>query len=49
MGVIINDVAKVDTINTQMTCVRSGLGMTFVPKMLLLEPEMANLIKIEFG
>ncbi|WP_417551640.1 LysR family transcriptional regulator [Marinomonas fungiae] len=49
MGVITHDVAEVDTINALITCVRSGLGIAVVPEMFLLEPEMANLTKVEFG
>lgn len=49
MGVITNDVAEVDTINALITCVRSGLGITVVPHMFLVESEMTNLVKIEFG
>lgn len=49
MGVITHDVAEVDTIGALMACVRSGLGMSIVPNMFLIEAEMANLTKIEFG
>ncbi|WP_425642057.1 LysR substrate-binding domain-containing protein [Marinomonas gallaica] len=49
LGVTTNDVAEVDTINALITCARSGLGITVVPQMFLLESEMTNLAKVEFG
>jgi len=48
-GVMTNDVAEMDTISAIMTCVRNGLGISVVPHISILEPELTHLQKLPFG
>ena len=47
--IVTADVAEVDTMSAIMTCVRSGLGISIVPHMQLLESGIDNFQRLPFG
>lgn len=49
LGVITQDVAEIDTIDSIVTCVRQGLGISVAPHVFLQAPHIQKLIKLPFG
>ncbi|PLX35643.1 MAG: LysR family transcriptional regulator [Hyphomicrobiales bacterium] len=49
LGVVTHDVAEIDTIESIVTCVRQGLGISVVPHVALQSPEDQDLIRLPFG
>ena len=49
LGVVTQDVAEIDTIESIVTCVRQGLGVSVVPHAALRDPDDDTLIRMPFG